>query len=429
MWYKQISQGILKYYNWILAAMAFIMIFCSLGLANSTNGLYVAFVTEDMGFSRGMFSVVISLRYIFTSVVNAGYGPINKHLGVRRMVGIGFLLLAVTFMAFSLAQNIIMFYIFGVVWGVAIAFSSTAVASQLVRDWFTSHRGLVLGVVLAGSGIGGAVFYMLVENWISHFGWRVSYRISAYVFLCLAILMYLVLRNKPEDIRREAVKAAESVKEADSGNIKNSAGWEGFPMMRLLKMPAFYFTALFVFLSGFLNNPVYTAATAHMRDKGFDTAFIAAVMSSMFLVLALAKVIIGNLYDRLGLAVTLVVCMSANVVGILTLAFMQSNFGAFVFAFSIAIALPLETLMIPLIVSDMFGSASYKTLVGLFLGLATAGISVGNPVMNYGCDLLGSYTPVLLIYGGIAVVSTVMILACIARVRKYRAEYCNARSV
>lgn len=419
MIYRQIRQGILKYYDRIIAVMAFTMIFCSLGLANSTNGLYVVFVTEDMGFSRGMFSVVFSLRFIITSVVNAFYGKINKCLETRKMASIGFFMLAVTFTAFSLAQKITVFYIFGVILGVALAFTSTAVAAQLVRDWFSSHRGLVLGLVLAGSGIGGSIFYIFVQNWISSYGWRTSYRISAYVFIFMGILMYLVIRNKPEDMGMEAVKAAEP-------DRVNGSGWEGFSMKQLLKMPPFYLMTVFSFLSGFLNNPVYTAATGQMLDKGFKAAFVTSVMSSMFLVLALAKVIIGHLYDKRGLTVTMMICMIANVIGIFTLAFSQSYLGEFVFAISIAIALPLETLMIPMIVSDMFGSASYKTLVGLFLGLSTLGISVGNPIMNYGYDMFGSYTPMLQIFGILAIVSLVMMLISITWVKKYRRKQCKS---
>ena len=63
-----------------------------------------------------------------------------------------------------------------------------------------------------------------------------------------------------------------------------------------------------------------------------------------------------------------------------------------------SVALPLETLVIPLIVNDLFGSASYEKILGIMMAVNSAGYALGNPVINWCFDRFGSYRPILPAY-------------------------------
>ena len=67
------------------------------------------------------------------------------------------------------------------------------------------------------------------------------------------------------------------------------------------------------------------------------------------------------------------------------------------------LALPLETLIIPLIVNDLFGSTSYDKILGIMVGMNYVGYALGAPLVNLCYDVLGSYKPVLLLFSALMI--------------------------
>ena len=60
-----------------------------------------------------------------------------------------------------------------------------------------------------------------------------------------------------------------------------------------------------------------------------------------------------------------------------------------------ALALPLETVMVPLIAADLFGEKDFSKLVGIFVSINTAGFAFGTPTVNTIFDITGTYVPFL----------------------------------
>ena len=61
------------------------------------------------------------------------------------------------------------------------------------------------------------------------------------------------------------------------------------------------------------------------------------------------------------------------------------------------IALPLETIMLPIYAADLFGKKDYAKMLGLCVSVNTAGYALGAPVMGFVFDAFGSYMPAFLI--------------------------------
>jgi MFS family permease len=381
------------FYGWIVAAACFTMVFVSLGLGNSPGGLYITPVTEELDFSRGAFSIIISLRFISTAAFNIFLGFLVKRLEVRKMIGIGFGLLAISYFVFSRSQNLMFFYLSGIILGIGLAFSSTAVVSILIERWFIERKGMIMGIVLAGSGLGGALFNTIVAGWIERYGWNQSYFFTGVCLMVFAIPVLAVIRNNPDEMG--FVPYGSEKKQLTNSKREE---WKGFTLEESLKKPYFYLTGLCVFFIGFLNSPVYIAAPSHMIDRGLDVKFAATAMSLFFLSLAVAKVVMGLLYDRFGLKTALVICFASHIIGTLLLAFVQNKLTAILFAIIFGFSVQIETVSIPLMIFELFGSKTYIAIIGIFLAMSTMGIAISNPIMNFSYDLMGSYQGILLLY-------------------------------
>ena len=72
------------------------------------------------------------------------------------------------------------------------------------------------------------------------------------------------------------------------------------------------------------------------------------------------------------------------------------------------IAMPLETVMIPLMSNDLFGSASYTKVLGIFYAANSLGLCLGSPLCDIYRDLTGgSYRSCYWFFTGLMVLVTI----------------------
>jgi len=69
-----------------------------------------------------------------------------------------------------------------------------------------------------------------------------------------------------------------------------------------------------------------------------------------------------------------------------------------------SVAMPLETVMIPLLSNDLFGSASYTKVLGVFMAMNSLGLCLGSPLGDIYYDFFGTYAPCFWFFCGLMVV-------------------------
>jgi predicted MFS family arabinose efflux permease len=88
-------------------------------------------------------------------------------------------------------------------WGIVVGLGTGAVAIVLgtiiVQRWFDQHRGLALGLLTASSATGQLVFLPLLAHLAVTSGWRSSVLTMAGVSVLLAPLVWLLIRDRPEE--------------------------------------------------------------------------------------------------------------------------------------------------------------------------------------------------------------------------------------
>jgi len=389
-------QGQKVYYGWWVALSCFLLLFMGYGLSNGPFSLYMIPVTEALDISRTQFSAVQSLRCVTVSTVNLIFGFLSQRLSWRKLLTIGCSGWIIAFLLFGSARIGFTFVLGGLFMGLGFSLASTAVISALVKNWFHAHQGLILGIIFAGTGLGSSLFSIVVEGWIADHGWRSAYFLCAGLLLVAAIVVISVVRNSP------AEKGL--IPYGDPPGKQQEKPNYGITFVEACRKPSFYLMLISMFLIGMLNNPIYVAAPVIIVDAGYTSEFSAQVLSVFFISVACCKVLLGFSYDKLGLRNTLRFSLAANTLGILCLLLAKGPGWYWAFAVLFGISLPLETVLMPLIVTTVFGEKDFATFVGVGLALASAGMAVGNPLLNSFFDHLGTYQGVLAIFVGLSLV-------------------------
>ena len=412
-------------YKWVILGCCFLMNFVCLGFCSGNKGLYLTAISEALGIKRSLLSINDSCRYIATALLNLAFGTIVYRFGVRKTVGVGFVMLIASSLIYAAANTVLGFCIGGTLLGVGLVFASSTIASSIVRRWFKKDIGKYTGIVFAANGIGGALAAQIVSPMINEegnpFGYRTSYIVIAAILLAVGILVVALLRERPKN--ETLTPETEQKKKARGIN------WSGIDFQTVKRRPYFYVTAGCVLFTGFILQGINGVYAAHMRDVGLDAGFIATVASVFSLALTASKILVGVLYDRFGLRTVMVMCHAATVVAFLLMVFMSgSGLGmvlAIAFALLYAVALPLETLVVPLIANDLFGAASYDKVMGILYAMNYAGFALGSPITNLCYDAFGSYKPVLLIFSVLIIPISIVFQFVINAAHKERTAISN----
>lgn len=378
-------------YKWIIVALSFVMVLTCLGFCSSPKSLFIAPVTEALGIKRGAFSINDSLRFVTTALINIFFGTLVNRFGPKKLIAAGFACLISSQLIYSVASNLFVFYIGGILLGLGLSWTTTTMVGCVINKWCKESKGTIMGAVLAANGVGGAIAIQIVSPVIasSTFGYRNAYRLVALILFVVCMVIMLFFKNNPS-------------KEAASENSvskKKSRGrdWSGIEYSKAVRMPYFYAAAVCIFFTGLVLQSVTGVAAAHMKDVGLSPAYVSTVLSVHSLALAGFKFLTGVIYDRHGLRVTINICSVTAVIVMILLSCMTNSFMgkviAIIYSIFSSLALPLETIMLPIYAGDLFGQKSFNKILGIFVSVNTAGYAVGAPLINIVFDIFGSYTP------------------------------------
>lgn len=433
--------------------ICFIMVMIALGLCSSTRSLFLAPITEALDLERGPFSISDSCRYISTAILNLFFGALVVKWGPKRMISLGFIALILFALIYSFAETYWQFCVGGVMLGIGLAWTTTTLVGYVVNQWFTSNRGTIMGAILASNGLCTAIaspimqsaidsekYKIVLENGnikyhasnllpfasnhvpanletavgaVKHFGYQDAYRGVALILLAVLVLVLIFFRNAPKSELTQQAPAKKKPSRGDS--------WIGISYKDAIKRPYFYVAAVCVFFTGAALQAVSGVQSAHLKSLDLG-ALVATALSFYAICLAGSKFLAGFCFDHLGLKVTMIACNIAGTLAIFMLCFMPMAAGTVtVFSYEVllAIAMPLETIMLPLIVADMFGEKEYGKFLGLFVSINTAGYALGPLVTNWvydavketGINILGftfkGYQPSLFVMGILLALITV----------------------
>lgn len=379
-------------YKWVILIVCFLMEFLCLGFCSSNVGLYTKAVTEALGIKRSLFSLSFSIRYVAQIVAALYFGTLVGRFGIRKMTCAGLVSLTGSVFLRAFASEVYQIYIASLLWGAGIVFVGSTMAGTIVRRWFRQDVGRYTGIVMSANGIGGAIAAQIISPIINNgetFGYRKAYLLSALIATVIGIVIAIFLRESPSDT---VPSAPENQKKKPKKEF-----WQGFSFDVVRKKKYFYAVAALIFLTGISLQSVGSVTVVYLSDVGLPDAYVAVCATVSSLCLTFSKLFVGMAYDKKGLRFTLTACQLSAVFAFVLKAILTNSVWGMVFAMIATVfsvfALPLETVMIPLLTGDLFGVKSYEKVIGVFTAMNSLGLCLGSPLADLYYDRFGTYKP------------------------------------
>ena len=429
---KEINEKKKLDYKWVVIGLCFLMIMITLGFCSSPKSYFIGPITDHLGIDRSSYSINDSLRHISVAIVNFFFGTLIKKFGPRKLIAAGFFSLVCSSLCYALAENVWVLYLGGILLGVGLSWTTTTMVGFVVNRWSSENKGTIMGAVLAANGIGGAIAMQIVspiiESKSSIPGYKIAYLVIAAVLFVVGVIVVTFFRDTPK-VKSGAEVAGQNPQKKKA----RGSSWTGLDYGATKRKWYFYGTLFCVFGVGFFLTACNGVAVQHMKDVGLDPVYVSAIWSVHSLVLALFKFLTGFIYDKTGLRTTMLICSLTAIAVVICLALVtptpEGKILAAIYAIFSGLALPLETVMLPIIASDLFGQRSFDEVLGMSVSMNAIGLAVASPVINLFYDKLGSYKTGMFVCIGLLAVVIVVMQIVISSAHKTRKNFESERKI
>lgn len=384
-----------------LTLTAFAVYFVTVGLGNNRDSLFLLPVSETLGVSRTVFSFSSSISHLTAFLISLFFGVFYRKLGYRKFCGCALLLTASAYLLLSRANSIFTIYLGTAMIGITNIYN--AVTGRIITSWFQKKRGLILGLALGSSGLGGAAFEMILSPVLASSGWRIGYLVCAAVVAILIIPVILFVRTKPQDAGMLPYGADDSLSPEPLTRTKRQDR-EGLPFKRLVKRPSLYFALIGTLLLGWISYGAYPYFVAHLQDQGMTREFAAHAQSIMFIVMAAAKFLTGTLCDYFKPRNVLFGCVLLGCTGLVLVAGTHSPVTAIVGMCIYSIVLGAPAILFSILAMSLFGKNSYDMTLGLIVAMNSLSGVLAGPVTNLFYSASNSYTTIFYLVGALSIV-------------------------
>ena len=198
---EQGSQSKNVFYGWYLVVVGvFLLSISSLGVFRGMSPM-MPVLQNTFGWSRTQ----ISLSSLLTRVEGAALGPVEGFLidriGARKMVLIGFSIMAVGFVLFSSIQSIWQFYAVFILINLGNGIGGWLAVVTILNSWFKKKRTIAMAGAMSGVLIAG-IFVPPYTIALNH-----SFRLTVFFFgliiIAIALPCVKIIKNHPEELGLE----------------------------------------------------------------------------------------------------------------------------------------------------------------------------------------------------------------------------------
>ena len=184
---------------WLVAAVAFVALLGAAGF-RAAPGVLMVPLQDEFGWSRATLSLAVGVNLVLFGLTAPFAAALMDRFGIRRVTTVALLLIAAgSGLTVFVAASWQLVLTWGVLIGLGTGSMALVFAATVAQRWFVRHRGLVTGILTAGSATGQLVFLPVVAVVSERAGWRLASLVIAAAALAVVPLVLVVMRDHPAD--------------------------------------------------------------------------------------------------------------------------------------------------------------------------------------------------------------------------------------
>ncbi len=313
------------FYGWVIVAVGFLAHIASAFSISSTLAVFLKPLSQDLGLSRGAFSLIRSGEILIGAAAAPLIGTLLDRHGGRWLIAAGGLISGAGFLLLGQARD---FWQFALVRWLLISPGDTLMGSMVVNvsisQWFVRMRGRALALAGMGHGLAKVCMPVAAATLILYTGWRGAWIIFGIVTLVLVVgPSLLFMRRRPEDMGLLPDGGTGAHGAAASGDKTGKArAWPAVHDVAWSRREALHTSAFWLIVITFgVSHVGVTGLNLHVfsfvSDQGHSAMVAALVMSIIAIMQFSTPMIWGLLAERTNVARLIMAKFLVQAVGIL----------------------------------------------------------------------------------------------------------------
>lgn len=348
-------------------------------------GVFFKPVLNEFGWTKAMTSGAFSLAAMMNGSLTVAVGGLTDKFGPRMVMTVCGLFLGLGFMLMSQISAIFHLYLFyGILVGAGMSGSFIPLTSTVAR-WFFKRRGLMTGIVAAGSGVGALIGPVVASRLIPIYGWRMSYAILGSITLLTVVLAAQLIKRDPTQVGQ--VPYGENQMKQGESNLRV----EGFSLRQAVYSAQFWVFFTTGFCYGYCVFAIVVHITPHAIESGISAVRAANILATVGGLAILGKVMIGRVGDIVGTRRTLILGFILMSVALIWLVPAKMAWMLFLIAGLFGFAYGGISVSHSPLVAELFGLRSHGLIFGVFGISVSLGGAMGPLLTGYLFDVTNSY--------------------------------------
>ncbi len=352
-------------------------------------GVFFKSLVHDFHASRAAISFAFTLHNLISALSAPLVGRLIDRFGSRRVILPATAILALVLISgWTLGGGIWQFYLFYA--GLGLVGSSTGPVPYgvAVSHWFNRRRGLALGFMMLGVGIGAIVAPLLAQRLIAAYGWRTAYMIFGFIILLVPLpVVTVLLENDPA--KRGLLPDGVEPKQK---SFEQRPEAQGLTWHEIWHHPTFWLMICAFFLTGASVHAGVLHMPALLSDRGLSPERAALASSIIGLALVTGRFGCGYFLDHFFAPRVAMFFFGASALGMAMLWAGSEGNLALAAAFLVGLGMGAEADIIAYLLSRYFGLRAFGTAFGHSFGAFVLAGAIGTLLMGAAFDWTHSYT-------------------------------------
>lgn len=350
----------LSFRGWLALVASFTILTVAFAFGLFSLPVFYPALVKHFAWNRASVAAGGSIVLFLIGVLSPAVGWLVDRFSAKAVLLGGMLVVALALALLSLTNSLAEYYAFCVLLGIGTSAVSIMPTSLLVGPWFTRGRGVAVGFINAGIGLGGYIVPRLVASRIEARGFSYGF---LFLSFCVAIPFLLTL---PAGQRGAGPAAAR----------QHAAPLRAPRAAELVRMPMYWIFGVSLFFSAHAMLAVQQHLILYLSGQGLTVPRAAVVLSLALGISSIGKILSGLICDHFSARLAMMLSVLCVSLGIVTLLSVPPG-SAFMYLFEIFFGLGYGGIFnaSPTIVFEYFGTERVGTALGLiyiFFGLGTA---------------------------------------------------------
>ena len=388
-------------YKYVIAVSSFILMAVAFSIVNSVNTILTAPVIEARNFSIGEYSLVFTITAITVAIFSPLVGSLLNKINIKIIMSISSILAGGGFILYGFANNILSFYIIGIVVAIGMCGLTTIPISTMISDWFEPEKkGAIMGIVFAGIGTGSFFWMQIVSRLLERYNYRLAYLFLGAIVVIVSLPISLFIAKRPDDV---VAKLKEQNNKDNKLNNKSSD--KSYTFKDISKTPSFWTFSIGLLLMGISFAGIKQHVQPYLSVLGYSISFNANIGSTISVTGLVSNIIGGILFDKFKTKIVLYFMGIISCISIVFLILAGNPLFAYLFTIFYGITMCMSAIWPSYGVSRLFSNKNYSVIFGFVNMFFTIGTSVGPFLSGVIADTSFGYKASWVIYFFITIIA------------------------